>query len=478
MEPPPIPLNDDGPIAWIVRPSFGSPHRPKLQATSSRPRRHPCVGDDATQRSRRMDITSSCRRCSFPPPRKKRLPMARPTAAPTMQLSPTQSADDFAHSRIDQRRWSWPSCATKTCARFWRVTDFPESIEEVRPPWSPVWCAGCTRGPRVLSPSPGACSVHRDRPPHRTVDRALARMLAVVPPLGRPRRPTTCRSMTSMPRLSCRRPTRFSYLEHLPRPWTWTFQTKTQIERPTATSRPSLPFCRQFLPFPLRRASSRLQPPILHPSRSPLPARHQATQPLCPEHRQRSPVHQALRRSPPFSSARKRRCKLSSKLQPLSTRIQPVQPPGPSSRNSHPSPCVELAVAHAGIATADALRPSRASDPPSVPERPPPDQPSRAAPLAAWDDHRCIVVDPLDDRLRRAATDIEGNGRGTHRRASPRPQCPPRARRRLASTHSKRGLLRADLRPPQRPSLRPQGAEDRRPGNLVILAPPANAGDH
>ena len=54
-----------------------------------------------------------------------------------------------------------------------------------------------------------------------------------------------------------------------------------------------------------------------------------------------------------------------------------------------------------------------------------------------------------------------GNGRGTHRRAAPRPQCPPRARRRPASTHSKRGLLRADLRSPQRPSSRPQGAEDR-----------------
>ena len=34
---PPIPLNNDGPIAWIVHPSFGSPQRPKLQATSSRP---------------------------------------------------------------------------------------------------------------------------------------------------------------------------------------------------------------------------------------------------------------------------------------------------------------------------------------------------------------------------------------------------------------------------------------------------------
>ena len=70
----------------------------------------------------------------------------------------------------------------------------------------------------------------------------------------------------------------------------------------------------------------------------------------------------------------------------------------------------ELAAAHAGIAAADALRPSRASDPPSAPQRPPPDQPSRAAPLAAWDDRRCIVVDPPDDRLRRAATDIEGMG--------------------------------------------------------------------
>ena len=196
--------------------------------------------------------------------------MTRPTAAPMMQLSPTQSADNFARSRIDQRSWSWPSCATKTCARFWRVSDFPESIEEVRPPWSPVWCAGCTRGPRVLSPSPGACGVHRDRPPHPTVDRALARMLAVVPPLGRPRRPTTCRSMTSMHRLSCRRPTRFSYLELQLRPWTWTHQTKTQIERPTATSRPRLPFCRQFLPFPLRRASSRLQPQFL--TRAALPS--------------------------------------------------------------------------------------------------------------------------------------------------------------------------------------------------------------
>ena len=362
----PIPLNSDGPIAWIVRPSFGSPHRPKLQATLSRPRRHPCVGDDATQRSRRMDITSSCRRCSFPLPRTKRLPMARPTAAPTMQLSPTQSADDFARSRIDQRSWSWPSCATKTCARFWRVSDFPESIEEVRPPWSPVWCAGCTRGPRVLSPSPGACSVHRDRPPHRTVDRALARMLAVVPPLGRPRRPTTCRSMTSMPRLSCRRPTRFSYLELQLRPWTWTHQTKTQIERPTATSRPSLPFCRQFLPFPLRRASSRLQPPIPHSSRSPLPARHPATQPLRPERRQRSPVHQALRRSAPFSSARKRRCRLSSKLQPLSKRIHPVLHPGPSSRNSHPSPC---ASSPQRMPASQLRTPSVLPEPPTRPRR-------------------------------------------------------------------------------------------------------------
>ena len=70
----------------------------------------------------------------------------------------------------------------------------------------------------------------------------------------------------------------------------------------------------------------------------------------------------------------------------------------------------ELAAAHAGIAAADALHPSHTSDPPSAPERPPPDQPSRAAPLAAWDDGQCIVVDPPDDRLRRAATDIEGMG--------------------------------------------------------------------
>jgi hypothetical protein len=60
----------------------------------------------------------------------------------------------------------------------------------------------------------------------------------------------------------------------------------------------------------------------------------------------------------------------------------------------------ELAAAHAGIAAADALRPPEAPAPPPAPERPPPDEPSRNAALAAWDDRRCIVVDPPDDKLR------------------------------------------------------------------------------
>ena len=70
----------------------------------------------------------------------------------------------------------------------------------------------------------------------------------------------------------------------------------------------------------------------------------------------------------------------------------------------------ELAAAHAGIAAADALRPPEAPAPPPAPERPPPDEPSRNAALAAWDDRRCIVVDPPDDKMRRAATDIAGMG--------------------------------------------------------------------
>ena len=70
----------------------------------------------------------------------------------------------------------------------------------------------------------------------------------------------------------------------------------------------------------------------------------------------------------------------------------------------------ELAAAHAGIAAADALRPPEAPNPLPAPERPPPDRSSRTAALAAWDDRRCIVVDPPDDKLRRAATDIAGMG--------------------------------------------------------------------
>ena len=60
----------------------------------------------------------------------------------------------------------------------------------------------------------------------------------------------------------------------------------------------------------------------------------------------------------------------------------------------------ELAAAHAGIAAADALRPPEAPNPLPAPERPPPDRSSRTAALAAWDDRRCIVVDPPDDKLR------------------------------------------------------------------------------
>ena len=70
----------------------------------------------------------------------------------------------------------------------------------------------------------------------------------------------------------------------------------------------------------------------------------------------------------------------------------------------------ELAAAHAGIAAAEALRPTEAPTPPPAPDRPPPDESSRTAALAAWDDRRCIVVDPPDDKMRRAATDIAGMG--------------------------------------------------------------------
>ena len=217
---PPIPLNDDGLIKWIVRPSPRRPQRPKLRATSSRSRRRPRVDDAAIQSSRRMDITSRCRRCSFRRPTTNRLQLARPTAAPTMLPSPMPLVDDFEHFQTAHRSWSWPSCAIQTYARFWRALDFPEPIAEVRPPWSPVSYAGCTRGPHALFPSLGACSALRGRPPHRTADRPLARMLAMVLPLGRPRRPTHCRSLTSMPRPNNRRQLSFNSLEPPLRPWT------------------------------------------------------------------------------------------------------------------------------------------------------------------------------------------------------------------------------------------------------------------
>ena len=234
-------------------------------------------------------------------------------------------------------------------------------------------------------------------------------MLEMEPILGRPRRLSTCKSTPSMPRLSSRRPTRSIYLEHLQRPWTWTNLTKTQIEGQPTTSRPSLPFWPQFLPFPVHRASSRLQPPILCSTLLPLAARCPVTQPSLQELRCRQSMHPAPRPLPPSSSARKPRSKQSSKPPPLYARTRPVKPSGPSSQLSEQRPCVSSPQPTPALPLrqrSDRPKPPR----PPAPDRPPPDASSRTAALAAWDDRRCIVVAPPDDKMRRAGTNIVGMG--------------------------------------------------------------------
>ena len=70
----------------------------------------------------------------------------------------------------------------------------------------------------------------------------------------------------------------------------------------------------------------------------------------------------------------------------------------------------ELAAAHAGIAAVQALEPAPTPCPAPAPARPPAGRSSRAIARSAWDDRRCIVLDPPTDRIRRQATDISGMG--------------------------------------------------------------------
>ena len=70
----------------------------------------------------------------------------------------------------------------------------------------------------------------------------------------------------------------------------------------------------------------------------------------------------------------------------------------------------EITAAQAGLAAAQALHQAAPQTRPPEPTQPPAAQKPNARTLTAWDAKRCIVIDPPDDKKRRAPTDISAMG--------------------------------------------------------------------